>query len=178
MLFIPCTFPSFYLLPFPLPTDNPPCDVYFCDSVPVLIVCLVVFFYSVVDSCEFVILLFIVLIIFFVLERPFNISYNKGLVMMNSFNFIWEALYLPLHSIFLNIYLFLDRREWREKERERNISVWLSLMLPKSGTQPSTQEFTPTRNLTRQPSGSQDSTQSLSHTIQSCPPILHDSFAG
>ena len=31
---------------------------------------------------------------------PFKISYNNGLVMMNSFSFflVWEALYLPFHS--------------------------------------------------------------------------------
>ena len=27
----------------PLPTNNPPCDLYFCASVPVLVVCLVFF---------------------------------------------------------------------------------------------------------------------------------------
>ena len=69
VLLILCTFPP---LPFHFPTDNPPCDLHFCDSVPVLVVCLVHFWFcfhflgSVVDSCEFVvILLFIVLIIFF-----------------------------------------------------------------------------------------------------------------
>ena len=41
MLLIPCTFPPFSSLP--LPTDNPPCDLHFCDSVPVLVVCLVCF---------------------------------------------------------------------------------------------------------------------------------------
>ena len=61
---------SLYLLPtipsLPLPTENPPGDVHFSDSVPVLVVGLVFVFIvgflgSVVDSCEFVvILLFIV----------------------------------------------------------------------------------------------------------------------
>ena len=48
----PCTFYAYQLcflflylsmpiLLFPLPTDNPPCDLHFCDSVPVLVVCLV-----------------------------------------------------------------------------------------------------------------------------------------
>ena len=58
-----------HLSPFSLPTDNPPCDLHFCDSVPILVVCLVCFcFYflgSAVDSCEFVvILLFIVFDLF------------------------------------------------------------------------------------------------------------------
>ena len=36
---------SLYLSPpiLPLPPENPPCDLYFCDSVPVLVVCLVCF---------------------------------------------------------------------------------------------------------------------------------------
>ena len=38
------------------------------------------------------------------------------------------------------IYLFLERGEGREKERERNISVWLPLMYPPLGTWPPTQE--------------------------------------
>ena len=64
------SFPPFSSLY--LPTDNPPCDLYFCDSVSVLVVCLVWFCFlgSVVDSCEFVvILLIIVLIIFFSLDK-------------------------------------------------------------------------------------------------------------
>ena len=35
-------FPPFS--PFHSPTDNPPCDLHFCDSVPVLVVCLGFFF--------------------------------------------------------------------------------------------------------------------------------------
>ena len=38
----PETFPL--ILPFPLPTDNPPCDLHFCDSVTILIICLVFVF--------------------------------------------------------------------------------------------------------------------------------------
>ena len=37
----PVPFPSFF--PLLLPTDNPPCDLHFCDSVPVLVVGLVCF---------------------------------------------------------------------------------------------------------------------------------------
>ena len=67
---MPTNYASYYLyLPFPFPplllTDNFPCDLYFCDSVPVLVVCLVFVFVSVVDSCEFVvILLFIVCLLY------------------------------------------------------------------------------------------------------------------
>ena len=58
-------FPELFPLfsPGPLPIDNPPYDFHFYDSVPVLVVCLVCFCFlgSVVESCEFiVILLFIV----------------------------------------------------------------------------------------------------------------------
>ena len=43
MLLIPCTFSPFF--PPPLPADNPPCGLHFCDSVPVLVVCLVFVFF-------------------------------------------------------------------------------------------------------------------------------------
>ncbi|KAF6119875.1 hypothetical protein HJG60_010258 [Phyllostomus discolor] len=56
-----------------LPTDNPPCNLHFCDSVLFLAVCLVCFgfcFLGSVDSCEFVaILLLIVFIFFFFLDK-------------------------------------------------------------------------------------------------------------
>ena len=42
MLLIPCTFSP--ILPLPLPTDNLLCDLHFCDSIPVLAVCLVFVF--------------------------------------------------------------------------------------------------------------------------------------
>ena len=53
MLLIPCTFAP--ILPPPYPADNPPCDLHFCDSLPVLVVCLVCFCFLglVVDSCHF-----------------------------------------------------------------------------------------------------------------------------
>ena len=42
IFYLPFTlFPVFSSLP--LPTDNPPCDLYFCDSVPVPVFCLVSF---------------------------------------------------------------------------------------------------------------------------------------
>ena len=37
------------------------------------------------------------------------------------------------------IYLFLERGEGREKERERNINVWLPVTHPLLGTWPTTQ---------------------------------------
>ena len=70
MLFNPCTFPL--ILSLPLPTDNPVNDLLNYDSIPILVVCLVCFLDSVADSCEFVaILMFIVLIFFFFLNKSF-----------------------------------------------------------------------------------------------------------
>ena len=43
ILCIPCTVSP--LSSLPIPTDNSPCDVHFCDSVPVLVVCLVCFYF-------------------------------------------------------------------------------------------------------------------------------------
>ena len=71
MLLIPCTF-SPILLPH-LPIDNPPCDLHFCDSVSVLVVCLVRLVFvslgSVVDSCEFIVILLLLSSIFFFLDK-------------------------------------------------------------------------------------------------------------
>ena len=60
MLLFPVPFPPFS--PLSLPTDNPPCDLYFCESIPVLVVflvhfCFCVFLGLVVDSCELVVIL-------------------------------------------------------------------------------------------------------------------------
>ena len=44
--------------------------------------------------------------------------------------------------------LFLERGEGREKEGERNISVWLPLACPELSTQPTTQACALTRNRT------------------------------
>ena len=41
MLLIPVPFPPFY--PLHVTADNPPCDLHFCDSDPVLVVCLLFF---------------------------------------------------------------------------------------------------------------------------------------
>ena len=49
------------------------------------------------------------------------------------------------------IYLFLGRREGREKEREKNINVWLPLACPMLGTWPATQACTLTRDWTCDP---------------------------
>ena len=46
------------------------------------------------------------------------------------------------------MYLFLDRGEAKEKERETNINVWLPLMRPLLGTWPATQVCALTGNRT------------------------------
>ena len=49
------------------------------------------------------------------------------------------------------IYLFLQKGEGREEERERNINVWLPLMCPLLGTWPATQACALTGNRTGDP---------------------------
>ena len=49
------------------------------------------------------------------------------------------------------IYLFLERGEGREKEREKNINVWLPLTHPLTGTWPATQAYVLTGNQTSHP---------------------------
>ena len=41
--------------------------------------------------------------------------------------------FLKVESFFKRFYLFLERGEGRDKERERNINVWLPLMCPPTG---------------------------------------------
>ena len=61
------------------------------------------------------------------------------------FIFLNVSLY---HNIFFKdfIYLFLERGERKETERERNISMWLLLMCPLLGTWPTTQASALTGN--------------------------------
>ena len=49
------------------------------------------------------------------------------------------TLYRKSFLLLLRLYLFLGREEGREKERERNIDVWLPLVCPPPGTWPTTQ---------------------------------------
>ena len=52
---------------------------------------------------------------------------------------------LPL-SVLKRCYLFLERGEGREKEKERNINVWLRLVHLPLGSWPATQECALSRN--------------------------------
>ena len=71
------------------------------------------------------------------------------------------------HS-FLRFYLFLEKGEGREKERERNINVWLPLTCPLLGTWPVTQACALTGTQTSDLLVHRPALNSLSHTSQSC----------
>ena len=64
------------------------------------------------------------------------------------------------------IYLFLESGEGREKERERNISVWLLLTCFPLGSWPTTQECALTGNRTDDPLVCRPAPNPLSHTSQ------------
>ena len=49
---------------------------------------------------------------------------------------------------FLRFYLFIYLLEGKEKERKRNINVWLPFTCPQLGTWPATQACAPTGNRT------------------------------
>ena len=64
------------------------------------------------------------------------------------------------------IYLFLDRGGGREKEKERNINVWLPLMWPLLETWPATQARALTGNQISDPLVHRPALNPLSHTSQ------------
>ena len=64
------------------------------------------------------------------------------------------------------IYLFLERGEGREKDREGNISVWLPLTCPLLGTWPTAQACALTGNRTGDPVVHRLALNPLSHTSQ------------
>ena len=76
-----------------------------------------------------------------------------------------ELIYCPFKKKDI-IYLFLERREGREKKRERNISVWLPLMCPLLGMWPATQACALTGNRTSNPLVHRLALSPLSHTSQ------------
>ena len=61
---------------------------------------------------------------------------------------------------------FLHREEWKEKEKERNINVWLPLAHPQLGTWPATKACTLAGNRTGDPLVSRLALNPLSHTSQ------------
>ena len=78
------------------------------------------------------------------------------------------------------IYLFLNRGEGREKERERNVSVWLPLVRPLLRTWPTTQACALTGNRTSNSLVCRPALKPLSHTSQgvflSCDLILFHNY--
>ena len=66
MLLVLCTFSPIPSIHYP--TDNLLCDLHVYDSVPVLVVCLVCFCFCRL-SCEFVVILLFIVLIFFFLDR-------------------------------------------------------------------------------------------------------------
>ena len=65
-----------------------------------------------------------------------------------------------------DFYLFLERGEGREKDRERNISVWLPLTCPQLGTWPTTQACALSGNRTGDLLVCRLTLNPLSHTSQ------------
>ena len=76
--------------------------------------------------------------------------------------------YLPHALFFLKdfIYLFLEREDGKEKERERNINVWLPLTCPRLGTWPAIQACALTGNQTDDTFVRRPALNPLSHTSQ------------
>ena len=97
-------------------------------------------------------------------RTPF--SYKKWLIIL------WELWWQqvgkvgPLEYFLIFIYLFLERGERMEKERERNINVWLHLACLPLGTWPATQACALTGNWTGNPLVCEPSFNPLSHTKQ------------
>ena len=83
----------------------------------------------------------------------------------------WSVRHLFFKKDF--IYFFLEIEEGREKERERNISVWLPLMRPLLGTWPATQACALTGNRTSDPLVHRRALNPLSHTSQGGLPSLY-----
>ena len=72
----------------------------------------------------------------------------------------WSAIFTHFEDY------FLERGEGKEKERERNITVWLPLMHPLLGTWPATQACALTGNPTGDPLVHRPALNPLSHTSQ------------
>ena len=72
------------------------------------------------------------------------------------------------HNLFLEkrFYLFLERGEGREKERERHVNVWLPLVCPLLGTWPATKACALTGNATSNPLVRWLALSPLTHTSQ------------
>ena len=88
--------------------------------------------------------------------------------------FLYLKRFLQWGYIFFKefIYLFLESGGGEEKERERNITVWLPLAHPLLGTWPATQACALTGNRTSDPLVHRSALNPLSHTSQSSEDIF------
>ena len=90
---------------------------------------------------------------------------HVSLIVESAFFIILEKPTLVPYIFFRDfIYLFLERGERREKERERNISVWLPLVHPLLGTWLATQACALTGNQTGDPLVRRLALHPLGHT--------------
>ena len=83
----------------------------------------------------------------------------------------WYAVFMNLfgslhRSLFFRLYLFIFRERAREKGREGNIKVWLSLVHPLLGTWPAAQACALTGNRTSDLLVHRPALNPLSHTSQ------------
>ena len=76
--------------------------------------------------------------------------------------------YFLFKNVFKRFYLFLERGEGREKERGRNINVWLSAACLSPGTWPTVQARALTGTRTGEPLARRLALNLLSHTSQGC----------
>ena len=79
---------------------------------------------------------------------------------------LWKTLLKKYLFIYLFIYLFLERGERREKEKERNISMWLPLALHSWGPGLQARHHALTGNWTSNPLACRPALSLLSHTSQ------------
>ena len=79
-----------------------------------------------------------------------------------------KYLFFIISILIFKIYLFLERSKRREKERKRNINVWLPLARPLLGTWPATQACVLTGNWTSNPLVCRLVLNPLSHTSPGC----------
>ena len=107
-----------------------------------------------------------------IIVLPLFLSLNSPLILILSWNsppfqsslhlrWAWNISFFFFKGF---IYLFLERGEGREKEREKNISVWLPLSSLAPGTQSATQACGPIRNWTSNPLVCRLALSPLSHT--------------
>ena len=121
---------------------------------------------------------------YFELFALINMICNQIVLSSLSLDSIFQqALPFPSQFLFLEIfkyfiYLFSERGEVREVEREIKIIVWLPLTCPQLGTWPAAQEYALTGNPTRDPLVHRLALNPLSHTSQGSSQFLPQVCSG